>query len=149
MRKIVACMLLSVVIVLGAVEVSAQCQCAGVKRDDGYVSRYADAYAELENSTAVFAGEVSRIEKRTAGSRTEYEITFKVEKAWKGVKEKTIRVRSECSKAVGEKFLVYAKSSGKKPLEIWCCCSRTKKSANAAADLELFAEKNLKLIEIK
>jgi hypothetical protein len=155
MRKIIVAILFVIVVILGVNEISAQCRCAGIKREDGNVSRYVDAYDELENSKAVFIGEVSKVKKQSKPSKgnnslgLNYEVTFKVEKAWKGIQGSSITIHSECLKEMGEKYLIYAKLSDKNTLQIRCCCTRTKRLVDAETDLKLFTERKLNFIELK
>jgi len=103
---------------------------------------------ELENSDAVFIGDVRSIEKRESGYNA---INFLVIDAYKGVSENTVSVISPDSKVMGsgvdfekgQRYLIYSYRSyeyegGKGVLSI-SKCSRSALLKNAKEDIDAFA----------
>jgi hypothetical protein len=152
MKDIITRILLAITFLICLTEVRAQYQCAGVGQKDGYVSLYVDAYDELNNSDAVFIGEVSEIKtlhpRNVPSPESTFEITLKVTNAWKGVESDSITVQRQCSLVKGRKYLIYANLSENK-LVVGCRCNRTKRLSEAAIDLEVFNERKLKPLKIK
>ena len=133
----------------GAHDASAQCYCLGGNLENEYRgSRYSTAYEEFKNSEIVFVGEfvdMKKIVRPPAFSTDfpyEYEIRFKVKKAWKKNLKEFISLRSWAGCLVGfkegEEYLVYA-FIHKRMLRT-NYCSRTKLLAKAAVDLKEFDE---------
>ena len=94
---------------------------------------------ELARSTAVFSGKVISINRSLSGYA--YNVTFDVEKIWKGVSEKNIVVSTSISGAScgfgfkeGEKYIVYA--NGEKSLSAGLC-SRTHLLTQADTDISV------------
>ena len=110
------------------------------------------AAQELEQSTAVFSGKVIKIKrhKQAGNIFNSVEVIFSVQKAWKGVKKKTVSVfTSSNSAACGfnfkekQTYLVYASGQVEGNLST-TICSRTKSLKDAREDLrELGAVKGM------
>jgi hypothetical protein len=99
---------------------------------------------ELEQSTAVFSGKVIQIKRRKQAENifASVEVTFRVEKAWKGLKRKTITVYTSSNSAscgysfrVNQTYLVYANGNDEDKLSTGIC-SRTKRIKDAREDLK-------------
>lgn len=90
----------------------------------------------FSNSEAVFSGKVLSVKKN--GDTKTFE--FKVEKYWKGVKAKKIKInvyetpRYQAFFEVGEKYLVFAEITEDRELKN-VKCSRTRALSAAAEDL--------------
>jgi hypothetical protein len=98
----------------------------------------------MREAKAVFAGEVTDIREATPEERRhhsdEFVVSLRVERAWKGVKEKDILVSARgqlqpgcCDIAlkIGEKYLVYAVGKS-----MSTSCARTRLLAQADEDLK-------------
>lgn len=99
---------------------------------------------ELKQSTAVFTGKVIRIKrhKQSENIFASVEVTFRVEKAWKGLKRKTITVFTSSNSAAcgygfreNQIYLVYANGNDEGKLSTGIC-SRTKMVKDAREDLK-------------
>lgn len=98
----------------------------------------------LDQSTAVFSGKVTAVEKEGPFGLI---VTFAVDSAWKGVAEKTIKVGTASNDAMcgysfekGKSYLVYASvAPGAKKLQT-NICSRTRSLDDAKEDLAALGE---------
>jgi hypothetical protein len=157
MRKLFLAICVWSAFISGAHAVHAQCDCSGGNREDDYRgSRYSTAYEEFENSEAVFIGEfveMKKIERPPAfksDSPYEYEIEFKVNKAWRKNLEDVVSLRFWAGCLIGfekgKEYLVYAfVHEGVLRTNY---CSRTRLLTKAAGDLKEFEEKGEKPREI-
>lgn len=115
------------------------------------------AAQELELSTAVFSGKVTKIKRHKKAENIfgSVEVIFRVEKNWKGVKEKTVSVFTSSNSAscgynfkVNQTYLVYANRNDEGKIEA-SICSRTKRLKDAGEDLkELSAGKNIVIYQV-
>ena len=99
---------------------------------------------ERERAAAVFSGKVNQIKKTKAADDIfgGVEVVFRVDKAWKGARKRTVSVFTSSQSAAcgysfsnGLTYLVYASadSSGRLSTNI---CSRTKRLKDAREDLD-------------
>lgn len=157
MKKLTLAICFVSIFIFGAHRVYAQCHCIGGNRENDYRgSRYSTAHEEFENSEAVFIGEfvgMKKIERPPAFKSDfpyEYEIRFKVKKAWKKNLEGVISLRYWAGCLIGfkegEEYLVYAFVH--EGLLRTNYCSRTRLLTKAASDLKEFEEKEEKPREI-
>ncbi len=93
----------------------------------------------LEKSAAVFMGKVTSVDGGT--------ITFEVEKSFKGVKTKKVKVMTSTSSAAcgygftkGEVYVVYCRSGGADKILRTGLCDRTRPASRAKADLDALGE---------
>jgi MYXO-CTERM domain-containing protein len=100
----------------------------------------------LSSSHAVFSGEVTQVERNKATRFGGLEITFRVERVWKGDAKKEIKVHTAGSSAAcgytfvkGSKYLVYAVSDDADPMRV-SLCSRTTVLDNAKQDLSFLGK---------
>jgi len=153
MRKLILAICFISAFIFGALEVNAQCDCIGGNRENDYRgSGYATAYQEFEKSEAIFVGEfveMKKIERPPAFKSDfpyEYEIKFKVKKAWKKNLEEFISLRYWAGCLIGfkegEEYLVYAFVH--EGLLRTNYCSRTRLLSKAAVDLKEFEERGEK-----
>jgi hypothetical protein len=98
---------------------------------------------ELEQSNAVFSGKVIKIKSHRQAENifASVEVIFNVQKAWKGVKKKTISVFTSSNSAAcgysfrkNQTYLVYANGNDEGKLST-SICSRTKSLKDAREDL--------------
>lgn len=110
---------------------------------------YPSQRSAFRNAETVFVGEVVEF-KALEGRETNedliwfpYQVTFKVEKQWKGKRQAQIIARTDlnigpCSgfeMSVGERFLIYAeRKSGQ--LTFWRGCSRNARAENAKGEIK-------------
>lgn len=104
---------------------------------------------EFRSSDAVFVGEVLEFKER-AGTETNenliffpYQVTFKVEKQWKGKRQSQIIALTDLGIGqcggfdlpVGEHFLIYAhRKSGQ--LTFWRACTRSRKADKVKGEIK-------------
>jgi hypothetical protein len=115
------------------------------------------AAQELEISTAVFSGKVTKIKRHKNAENIfgSVEVIFNVDKAYKGVKKKTISVFTSSDSAscgfnfkVNQAYLVYAHGNDEGKIQA-SICSRTKRLKDAREDLkELSAVKNIAVYQV-
>lgn len=157
MRKLILAICFISAFIFGAHKVNAQCDCIGGNRENDYRgSRYATAYQEFENSEAIFIGEfveMKKIERPPAFKSDfpyEYEIKFKVKKAWKKNLEEIIFLRYWAGCLIGfkegQEYLVYAFVHDGMLRTNYC--SRTRLLSKAAVDLKEFEERGEKPSDI-
>jgi hypothetical protein len=98
---------------------------------------------ERRTAKAIFSGKVTRIAETTDSKYIQ--ITFKLEQSWKGARtrEKSLfqeNVLTDCDFVfkVGEEYLVYAHGDSEKLSTN--VCTRTKRLADAAADIKELGE---------
>jgi len=149
MRRIMIAGLFLGIFIRSVNPASAQCDCIGSNRENDYRgSPYRTAYHEFEHSEIVFIGEVvDRKKVEIPGSDDyEYEVTYRVKRAWKKEIEELTKVRigGPCllDFGKGETVLVYA-FADKSQLRLQFC-SRTRLLSKAAADLEEFNKVGVK-----
>jgi hypothetical protein len=128
MRSI-AVLLLALAALFYAPEARA-CSCMRLTPSEGFTS-----------SSAVFTGEVTKIEKNKSTPFRGLEVTLKVKKLWKGEPEETVKVHTAGSSAacgypfqLGKTYLVYAVSDEADPMRV-SLCSRTALLDEAKEDL--------------
>jgi hypothetical protein len=109
---------------------------------------YENPAKELEQSAAVFSGKVLDVRRspKGAGLFTRVEAVFEVERAWKGVGERTISVFTSSQSSAcgygfkkGEAYLVYGSKDGEGRL-ITSICSRTRRLKDAGDDVKELGE---------
>ena len=132
MKTLMSLLLLVAFLWLGA-ETASACSCAPAR----------SAADELERSTAVFSGKVVEIRSRKQSGNIfrGVEVVFRVEKAWKGVKGRTVSVFTASHGAAcgygftqGRTYLVYAYGAA----DGWLStniCSRTRRLKDAREDV--------------
>ena len=104
---------------------------------------------EFRGADAVFIGEVLKFKERAGVEINEdlilfpYQVTFKVEKQWKGERQSQITALTDLGIGpcggfdlpVGERFLIYARrKSGQ--LTFWRACARSRKADNAKDEIK-------------
>ena len=104
---------------------------------------YPTVTQERRTAKAIFSGKVTRIAETTDSKYIQ--ITFKLEQSWKGARtrEKSLfqeNVLTDCDFVfkVGEEYLVYAHGDSEKLSTN--VCTRTKRLADAAADIKELGE---------
>ena len=152
MRKIILGIGFICVFALGAREATCQCKCPSAVPG----SKHLSAYEALKTSDAVFVGEVGEIVTvatfRGDGNDVpyEYEVKFKVKRAWKKSLTEIIAVRTYAGGCrlifdKGKEYIVYAYTVGN--MLRTAPCSRTRPSASAAEDLREFQNKGERPVE--
>lgn len=154
MRKLLIALWLVSVFILGAREASCQCKCAANVPG----SKYLTPHEALKTSDVVFIGEVVDV-KKVVISRTqkreksyEYEVKFKVKRAWKKELEEITTLRTGhndgclLSFEEGEEVLVYAYV--REEMLRTGACTRTKLLSQAAEDVKDFEEKGEKPVRV-
>jgi hypothetical protein len=153
MRKLILGISLVSAFIFGAHEANAQCDCIGGSRENNYRgSKYSTPYEEFQNSEAVFIGECVEMKKikRPPAFKSdfpyEYEIKFRVKKAWKKDLDELISLRYWAGCFIGfkerEEYLVYAfVHKGRLRTNY---CSRTRLLSTATVDLKAFEESGQK-----
>jgi len=125
---------------LTANETQAQCTC---------IPTYVDITPrnEFNLAYAVFVGKVVAIKKSQRDKNDNYveTTTFEVTKAWKQDVNSTVTIVNEIHGCFNgfeknEEWLIYAYKNQDGTLGTYCCCSRTRKLANADDDLKTFAD---------
>jgi hypothetical protein len=154
MRKLLLALWLISIFILGAREASSQCKCAANVPG----SKYLTPHDALKTSDAVFIGEVVEVNKvETSSPRKreksyEYEVKFKVKRAWKKELEQITTLRTGHDDGCiirfeeGEEVLVYAYVREK--MLRTGACTKTKLLSQAAEDLKDFEEKGEKSVKI-
>jgi MYXO-CTERM domain-containing protein len=100
----------------------------------------------LSSSRAVFTGEVTKIEPNAATRFGGLEVTFRVDRVWKGDPNPEIKVHTAGSSAAcgyafleGETYLVYAVRDNADPMRV-SLCSRTTPIESAKEDLRFLGK---------
>jgi len=100
----------------------------------------------LSSSRAVFTGEVTKIEPNEATRFGGLEVTFRVDRVWKGDPNPEIKVHTAGSSAAcgyafleGETYLVYAVRDNADPMRV-SLCSRTAPIESAKEDLRFLGK---------
>ena len=159
MRMIIFGALLISTFTFGARDAYAQCCCMINVSQDIRGSRYSTAYEELQNSDAVFYGQVVEMKMidrkpvREGADNYEVEIKFKVEKAWRRDLDEyiTIREYSDGCKigfSVASRWLVYAYLDDDKNFRTGYCTRTRVVYRNVDKDFKEFEEKGEKQTKI-
>ena len=127
----------------GAGDIYAQCTCAYGPES---------AYDEFKRAEAVFVGETIKVKQVGSVKNTDYvkfDVTFKVEAAWKADLPEFLTIRNieEKDKAdfsEKESYLVFVHIYEKVPFAHRGCCTRTGRFSDAADDLKEFEERGEK-----
>ena len=132
------------VFIFGSREAVSQCLCAHVPGDARL-----PAHEALRTSDIVLTGKIVEVKEGT--SSDEYEVTFKVQMAWKkdageSVVLRTYRVSCGFFGKKGEEYLIYAYV--RDGMLTTNGCTRTRSLGNASADLKEFEEKGEKPVKI-
>ncbi len=105
---------------------------------------------EFKDADAVFVGEVLEFKERAAEAETNedlilfpYQVTFKIEKQWKGERQSQIITLTDSAigpcggfdVTVGDRFIIYAqRKSGQ--LTFWRACFRNRKADDAKDEIK-------------
>jgi hypothetical protein len=144
MRNIIITILFIAAFILGANTASAQCSC---------VNDRFSVYDEFKYSDAVFVGKVVDVKKIEGSKNTdkttntdyyEFQVRFKIKKAWKNDLTETITITNTDDDSshfeIDESYLVYAKvryDDGVLRAHTGCC-TRTKRLSEATKELQEF-----------
>ena len=134
--------------ILGAGAIHAQCTCAHAEESP---------YGELKRSAAVFVGKAVNVKRSYLqnSKRVQFDVTFKLQTAWKGDFPETLTVRNVSERPDGsdfekeESYLVYAFVYEHVLSAYIGCCTRTKQLSHSSEDLEDFKRNGEKPKTIK